>query len=482
MTIEEMKARLAEIQDGLRAMHEEAGDAALSEERQTEWDALADERGTLIKDLERAEARVSLVGDLAQKPGHTESGTERKAPAFHKDHGQEMFDLDEVRAMSYGASDFLGKVDDFARRAIDKAKFGVRDEASAQEHALELLEEVDNSNRDLAKRYLATGSEDYASGFAKVMRHGSDAFCTQEERQALLRAQSFGTDNQGGYAVPFQLDPTVILTNAGTVNPIRQLARIERIVGKEYQLLSSAGTTVSRDAEAEEVSDDSFTLAQPTVGTKRVQGFVPFSIEIDLSWSALRSEITRALVDAKNREEDSFITGDATGNAPQGINAGLVSAGQDVTVATADTFVIADLYKLEEALAPRWEDNASWLAHKSVYNLIRQIDTAGGSNLWVRIGDGTPPRLLDYPDYRTSALPSWTTAKAATTGTADSTVMIFGDFKQFLIVDRIGMTVEMIPHLFGSNRRPTGQRGVYAVWMNNSKIVVPGAFKRLINL
>jgi predicted phage gp36 major capsid-like protein len=42
------------------------------------------------------------------------------------------------------------------------------------------------------------------------------------------------------------------------------------------------------------------------------------------------------------------------------------------------------------------------------------------------------------------------------------------------------MTVEMIPHLFGpAGRRPTGQRGVYAVWMNNSKILVPSAFKRL---
>jgi HK97 family phage major capsid protein len=57
--------------------------------------------------------------------------------------------------------------------------------------------------------------------------------------------------------------------------------------------------------------------------------------------------------------------------------------------------------------------------------------------------------------------------------------MIFGDFKQFLIVDRIGMTVEMVPHVLGANRRPTGQRGVYAVWMNNSKILVPDAFRRL---
>jgi HK97 family phage major capsid protein len=207
---------------------------------------------------------------------------------------------------------------------------------------------------------------------------------------------------------------------------------------------------------------------------------VPFSIEVDLSWSALRSEITRVLVDAKEAEEDSFVTGDATGNLPQGINAGLVGASQDVNTAAIDTFAVADLYALEEALAPRWERNASWLAHKSVYNAIRQFDTSGGANLWTRIGDGTPRRLIDYPDYRSSAMPSLTTAKGASAGTANAAVMLFGDFKQFLIVDRIGMTVELIPHLFGENQRPTGQRGVYAVWMNNSKILVPSAFKRLV--
>jgi HK97 family phage major capsid protein len=482
-TISEMRARLAEIKERLEAIHSEFAERALDEERQAEWDDLEAEFDSTKTALDAAEAREASLKArvVSEAPAATERGSDTGAPAFHRDRSNEMFDLDEIRAMSYGSEDFLGKVDDYAKRAIERARYGVKDEARAQEHALGLLEEVDNSARDLAKRYLVTGSEAYERGFAKVMKHGTDAFCTNEERQALLRAQTLGTDNQGGYAVPFQLDPTVILTNAGTVNPIRELARVEQIVGKEWQGVTTAGTTVSRDPEAGEVSDDSFTLGQPTVRTNRVQGFVPFSIEIDLSWNALRREITSVLVDAKNREEDSFITGDATGQLPGGINGTLVGTGNDIETATSGAFVVADLYKLEEGLDPRWEPNASWLAHKTVYNKIRQFDTSGGANLWVRIGDGRPPRLLDYPDYRSSALPTVATAQATTSATADATLMIFGDFKQFLIVDRIGMNVEMIPHLFGSNRRPTGQRGVYAVWMNNSKILVPGAFKRLID-
>jgi HK97 family phage major capsid protein len=481
-TLPEMRARLAEIKERLEAIHTESADAPLSEERQTEWDGLDAEWDELSAAISAAEAREeALAKKVISEPKATERGSD-SGPAFIKKKSEsELYDLGELRAMSYSGDDFLERVTDNAKHAVERAEYGVREKEDAQERAFDLLDSVDNGSRDLAKRYLLTGSADYERGFAKVMKHGTDAFCTNEERQALLRAQSLGSDNAGGYAVPFQLDPTVILTSAGVVNPIRELARVEQIVGKEWQGVTTAGTTVSRDAEAEEVSDDSFTLGQPVVRTKRVQGFVPFSIEIDLSWSALRREITTVLVDAKEAEEDSFITGDATGNLPEGINAGLVGAGQDVNTATTDTFAVADLYALEEALAPRWERNASWLAHKSVYNAIRQFDTAGGANLWTRIGDGTPSRLLDYPDHRSSALPSLTASKAASAGTASATVMLFGDFKHFLIVDRIGMTVEMIPHLFGtSGNRPTGQRGVYAVWMNNSKILVPSAFKRLI--
>lgn len=484
MTLAEMKARLEEVKAELRSMHEEAGDAALSEERQGEWDTLATERQTLLDGIARAEARMSMVADLAAAPGNVEKGT---APAFHAERNDETLSLDEIRANSYSSEDFLNRCTDSAKFRIEKAQYGVakKDRERAQEQAFDLLEENDNSSRDLAKRYLLTGGKDYESGFAKVMRHGTDAFCTTEERQALIRAaQSLGTDGQGGYAVPFQLDPTVILTSAGVINPIRQLARVEQIVGKEYQVVTSDGTTVTRGAEGATAPASNFTLAQPVIRTNRVQGFAQFTMEIDLSWGALRSEITRQLVDAKAREEDSFINGDGTGVNPGGVNTTLT--GQDVTCATIDTFALGDLYALEEALDPRWEPNASWLAHKTVYNKIRQFSPNGpGSSMWVTLGDGRPPRLLDYPDYRSSALPTVAAAAASSThADGTDTLMLFGDFKSaFLIVDRIGMNVEMVPHVFdpAAGNRPTGQRGVYAVWMNNSKVIVPGALKRLVN-
>ena len=60
-----------------------------------------------------------------------------------------------------------------------------------------------------------------------------------------------------------------------------------------------------------------------------------------------------------------------------------------------------------------------------------------------------------------------------------SLVMLQGDFNQFLIVDRVGMGIELVPHVLGASRRPTGERGVFALWFNSSKILVDNAFRLL---
>jgi predicted phage gp36 major capsid-like protein len=60
------------------------------------------------------------------------------------------------------------------------------------------------------------------------------------------------------------------------------------------------------------------------------------------------------------------------------------------------------------------------------------------------------------------------------TTTSGSTVLTIGDFNYFAIVDRVGMSVEFIPHLFGgSNRYPTGQRGLYYWWRTSSQVLSP---------
>jgi HK97 family phage major capsid protein/HK97 family phage prohead protease len=467
LTLTELRQRLAEIDARTDEINTEYRDAELSAEIETEFAELRDERPKIEARIEKILARMAELEGAAADTGRTER-TFSSAPSAPRK-PENIYDLGEIRAAAHGEEDYLGLVRDNAKRAIERGQYSrMASREDAQGHAEMLLDTIDDETGTLAHRFLKTGSPLYERAWSKAVAAGTPQLLSGEEYRAL----SLGTDGSGGYAVPFQLDPSVILTSAGVINPLRDISRVEQIVGKEWMGVVSAGVSVSRAAEAAEASDNSFTLTQPTVRTNRVQGFIPFSYELAESWAQVRNEITRALVDAKGREEaNSFMNGDGTGLNAGGV-IGTLSGGSLVAATSGQAFTAADVYHLEESLDPRWRTpDAKFIAHRAIYNKIRQFDQYGGAQLWQRIGAGMPAELLGYSALESSVMDS-------THATGDL-FLLFGNFQQFLIVDRIGMSVELIPQVFGANQRPTGQRGIYAIWMNNSAVLVPGAFKAL---
>jgi HK97 family phage major capsid protein len=196
--------------------------------------------------------------------------------------------------------------------------------------------------------------------------------------------------------------------------------------------------------------------------------FIPFSIEIGQDWGGIQAQMAQLVQDAKDDAEATKFSAGSGTNEPQGLLTG----------------AIADLYSLEGALGPRFRPRAQWIANRSVYNLIRQFDTGGGGGLWLQqaplgvgLGNNVPrpgnigADLLGYPANEVSA---YTGAVAS-----NNTILTLGDFRYFLIVDRIGMDVELVPHLFGTNRRPVGQRGLLFFWRNTSVVLSANAFRTL---
>jgi HK97 family phage major capsid protein len=172
-------------------------------------------------------------------------------------------------------------------------------------------------------------------------------------------------------------------------------------------------------------------------------------------------------------EATQFYSGAGTTSFPQGIRTGLTNT-QRVQTATTAVFVVGDLYALQNALPPRARNGGSqFIASLNQLNRVRALDTSGGSSLWVQLGNGLPGQLIGMEAYELSTMPT------ALTTTTD--LMVVGDFSSgYLIVDRIGMEVELIPHLFGaSNRFPTGQRGLWAFWRNSAKVLDPNRFRFL---
>ena len=128
------------------------------------------------------------------------------------------------------------------------------------------------------------------------------------------------------------------------------------------------------------------------------------------------------------------------------------------------------MYALKQALPARFLANASFTFHPTRLDGVYRLVAAGSTSEPQIFSAGRGGPLLGKPVYEWSAM-----ATAVTTG---SKWAIIGDFKNFLIADRLGFSVELIPHLFGAaNRFPTGQRGLVAFWRSGSGVLVPNAFR-----
>lgn len=473
-TIEEREERVTEIDARIAEIDEEYDNSLMPDHVREEWNQLNAERdehaATVAEVRKRKERLQALAGN-----GNASVRADNGVPSFMRRRGEEeIFDVSAARFAAGSEEEFRERLHDNAKRAIERAALPSRKvkKDAARERVLELLETLDDDKGTLARRVLQTGSPIYQRAFGKAVSALSTGGLTNEEQRAL----SVSTDPSGGFAVPFDLDPSLILSSDGSSNPLRQISRVEMTVGKEWQGLTSDGITVSRVAEVAETTDADPAFVQPVVRPSAVHAFIPFSMDLEMDWAQLRTQLTRLIQDGKDNEEaDSFVNGDGSlisggGHTPEGIAAGLPAASE---VPGGASFTSQDLYDLEagdNGLGERFLARASFLANRSIYNLVRQFDTSGGADLWVRLGQGQPPELIGYPAFRASEMPKTATGK----------YLILGDFGEFLIVDRAGMSVELVPHLFGTDRRfPDGQRGIYARWRNSSKILVGNAFRVL---
>ena len=331
-------------------------------------------------------------------------------------------------------------------------------------------------------RYLAAvGDAAYNSAFGKILRYGDSAQLrfSKEETAAVMKTNAVeqerglvsGVGAQGGFAIPFTLDPSILLTSSGALNPIRALSRVIQVATREWKGVSSAGVTASYDAEASEVSDDTPTLAQPTITTAMGRAFIPYSVELGEDWASLQQELGQLVADARDvLDAGKFYDGSGT-DEPAGVLTGL-STAQRVQTAGAGAFAVGDVYLLKQALPPRWMTNGTFAFHPNRVDAIYRFTPAGST---------TEPQALPTRDGPLVGRPvaEWTalTASGVTTGTK---LGFYGDFNAaFTIADRVGMTAEIVAHLFGASRRPTGERGLFAHWRTGSKVVNPSALRYL---
>jgi HK97 family phage major capsid protein len=283
------------------------------------------------------------------------------------------------------------------------------------------------------------------------------------------RALNEGTGSAGLFAIPFTLDPSIILSSSGALNPYRPISRVIPVSTKEWRGVSSDGVTAVYVPEATEATDASPVLAQPIIKAEQGRAFVPFSIELGQDWGGLQSELGRLIADARDvLDATKFTVGSGT-NEPTGVLTGLV-VGQRIQTTTVAVYALGDPWLLKAAIPARFAASCTFVANPGIWDsTYRFIGGNSAEPLQMPTREGP---FLGRPKVEASAMVS-------TTSTG-SKIILVGDFSNYAIVDRVGMSVELIPHLFGpTNRFPTGQRGLYAFWRSGAGVLAQNAFRYL---
>lgn len=326
----------------------------------------------------------------------------------------------------------------------------------------------------------AAGDPEYTTAFMKQMIDPvkGHLLWTDREAQAYRRVAevktALGLGSGGGASmVPLTLDPAIMLTNDGSINPLRNISRVVQTASNSWRGVTSAGATAEWKAEHAQAADGTPALDDPEIPVHLGDVDVIYSYEIGMDAVNFVQGMQDVMMDAAdNLAVAAYTTGTGSGQ-PKGIVTALAGTASEINGGGTEALIAADPFTLQNALPARFSANAQWCAHIATINTLRQFETTNGALKFPELV-GSPAQLLSKPMNELSNMDGSVSAAA----TANNYLLVYGDFKQFVIVDRIGSTIEVLP-AYGANQRPTAQRHCFLTFRTGSDVVVPQAFRML---
>jgi HK97 family phage major capsid protein len=318
---------------------------------------------------------------------------------------------------------------------------------------------------------IETTSPAYIDAFQAYLRNPEDGAAGLRGFRAAMSL----TAANGGVLVPQFLDPTIVLTNAGTQNDIRAISSVRQITVDQWDGVTSAGVTAEWLGENTEAADATPTFVGPTITTHKAAAYLEGSYEV-LADSGF-DEVGVLIADAFDRLEASAFTNGTGSGQPYGLVTRLSGTGPVVNgtsgAAGAADFAVGDVYAVSEALGARFRRNAKWLSSHAFYNDVRAA-TDTRDNFWASFGGSTPSELIGYPTYHAEEMDS-----TIVSGSNDY-VLLLGDFDHYRVIDRVGTSIQFIPVVFGtSGGRPKGTAGWFAMKRVGADVLTSSAFKLL---
>jgi HK97 family phage major capsid protein len=445
-----------------------------SEEDQLRTDALIQEAEELITEAtplqERADRIAQVREQMRQEAVNTEDGSDPQAsgriPGMAGSTGPQFrtkvdpwADLDGVRNGFVSPGQVRGRAEAAIEQFSHRSDFYALETDAANEVTRKLTKLGDKFGTAFARQLLTTGAPEYLKAF--------ESYLNDPTGYSGRAAMSLTAAN-GGYMVPFTLDPTIILTNNGSANPYRDNATIKTTTTNDWNGVTSAGVSAEWTAEGIEAADASPTVGQLKITPQKADAYLFGSYEV-LSDSDFASQLPGLLADAKDRlEETAFAVGTGTLQPWGAITRGTPVAAAAGTAATGPT--AASVYTLMGSLPARWRGPSArnvFLANLATINALRNVPKFTGSTQSIVDDSGPYPTLLGKPLLESTSV-TGTFANAAK-------VLAYLDMKQYYIVDRVGMSVVYDSLVLGANRRPTGQGAWYAFWRTGADLSTAAA-------
>jgi HK97 family phage major capsid protein len=289
----------------------------------------------------------------------------------------------------------------------------------------------------------------HKAAFDAYVRSGD----TTQLRDLEAKALSVGSDPDGGYLVPDELERTV---NRGVrnVSPIRAIAQIRRVSGavykKPFAITDAAAGWVAETAARPETNAPTLAeLAFPTMELYAMPAATSAllddaAVDID-EWIADEVQGSFAA-----QEGTAFVTGNGTAR-PKGFldytkvanaswswgNIGYITTG------TAGAFPASNagdkLIDLIYTVKSGYRGNGTFVFNRATQAVIRKMKDGDGNYLWqpaAKAGDAST--LMGFPVAESEDMPNIA---------ADSYSVAFGDFRRgYLIVDRAGIRILRDPY------------------------------------
>ncbi|EJV7388650.1 phage major capsid protein [Escherichia coli] len=362
----------------------------------------------------------------------------------------------DIKDVEQVAQELQQKFDDFKAKN-DKRVDAIEQEKGKLAGQVETLNgklsELENLKSDLEKELLelkrpAGGAQnklatEHKEAFVGFLRKGREDGLRDLERKAL----QVGIDEDGGYAVPEELDRNILNLLKDEV-VMRQEATVITVGGSDYKKLVNLGGTASgwvgETDERSQTATSKLGLIEPFMGeiygnpqaTQKMLDDAFFNVE---AW--INSELA---LEFAEQEEIAFTSGDGS-KKPKGFLAYESTDEDDKTRAFGKlqhietTSVAADtIIKLIYTLRKAHRAGAKFMMNNSLF-IIRLLKDNEGNYLWrPGLELGQPSSLAGYGIAENEQMPDIA---------ADAKAIAFGNFKRgYTIVDRIGTRILRDPY------------------------------------